>query len=156
MHPRRESNSSARLARRCEIHSVPDGFFAHLSRSFRGDATHRTRNLEIPRCAIAHLWPAPFGASRNDGIRGGSKATDFARRANVPHPVGIAETPKSVASFHSSCFHKEGRFAIVTNVGSGMRWTQSIEARSSRGRAISLRTAKSYGPGAPTLASSWR
>jgi hypothetical protein len=52
----------------------------------------------------------------------------IARRANVPHPVGIAETPKSVASFHPSCFHKEGRFAIVTNVGSGMRWTQSIEA----------------------------
>src|SRR5882672_4105501 len=23
--------------------------------SFRGDAKHRTRNLEIPRCAIAHL-----------------------------------------------------------------------------------------------------
>src|SRR5258708_18664327 len=26
----------------------------------------RTRNLEIPRCAIAHLWSAPSGASRND------------------------------------------------------------------------------------------
>jgi hypothetical protein len=25
------------------------------SPSFRGDAKHRTRNLEIPRCAIAHL-----------------------------------------------------------------------------------------------------
>ena len=84
------------------------------------------------------------------------RLADFARRANVPHPVGIAETPKSVASFHPSCFHKEGRFAIVTNVGSGMRWTQSIEARSSCGRAMSLRTAKSYGPGAPTLALSWR
>src|SRR5215472_13272184 len=27
--------------------------------SFRGDAKHRTRNLEIPRCAIAHLWSGP-------------------------------------------------------------------------------------------------
>src|SRR5260221_1884127 len=27
--------------------------------SFRGDARHRTRNLEIPRCAIAHLRSGP-------------------------------------------------------------------------------------------------
>src|SRR5260370_39332972 len=27
--------------------------------SFRGDAQHRTRNLEIPRCAIAHLRSGP-------------------------------------------------------------------------------------------------
>ena len=30
-----------------------------LSSSFRGDAQHRTRNLEIPRCAIAHLRSGP-------------------------------------------------------------------------------------------------
>src|SRR5579871_604574 len=29
--------------------------------SFRGDAQHRTRNLEIPRCAIAHLRSGPSG-----------------------------------------------------------------------------------------------
>src|ERR1700712_816506 len=27
--------------------------------SFRGDAKHRTRNLELPRCAIAHLRSGP-------------------------------------------------------------------------------------------------
>jgi hypothetical protein len=27
----------------------------NVTPSFRGDAKHRTRNLEIPRCAIAHL-----------------------------------------------------------------------------------------------------
>ena len=27
--------------------------------SFRGDVKHRTRNLEIPRCAIAHLRSGP-------------------------------------------------------------------------------------------------
>jgi hypothetical protein len=27
--------------------------------SFRGDAKRRTRNLEIPRCAIAHLRSGP-------------------------------------------------------------------------------------------------
>src|SRR6202795_3232261 len=30
-----------------------------LSVSFRGDAKRRTRNLEIPRCAIAHLRSGP-------------------------------------------------------------------------------------------------
>ena len=49
-----------------------------------------------------------------------------------------------------------GRFAIVTNVGHGMRWTQIAERNPLRGRAASLRTAKSCGPDAPTLASSRR
>jgi hypothetical protein len=43
----------------------------------------------------------------------------------------------------------EGRFAIVTNVGPGMRWT-----RRSQGRMFPLRTVKSCGSGAATLASS--
>jgi len=30
-----------------------------LASSFRGDAQHRTRNLELPRCAIAHLRSGP-------------------------------------------------------------------------------------------------
>src|ERR1700680_3128963 len=30
-----------------------------MTKSFRGDAKHRTRNLEIPRCAIAHLRSGP-------------------------------------------------------------------------------------------------
>src|SRR3954466_11494062 len=34
--------------------------------SFRGDAKHRTRNLEIPRCAIAHLRSGANAQSRND------------------------------------------------------------------------------------------
>src|SRR6185312_14848911 len=32
---------------------------SHCWSSFRGDAEHRTRNLEIPRCAIAHLRTGP-------------------------------------------------------------------------------------------------
>ena len=36
--------------------------------SFRGASKTRTRNLEIPRCAIAHLRSAPNGASRNDAV----------------------------------------------------------------------------------------
>jgi hypothetical protein len=38
------------------------------SPSFRGDAEHRTRNLEIPRCAIAHLRSGAGAPSRNDGV----------------------------------------------------------------------------------------
>jgi hypothetical protein len=46
---------------------------------------------------------------------------------------------------------REGRFAIVTDVGSGMRWTLwlCVDERSLK------RTAKSCGPGAPTLALSF-
>jgi hypothetical protein len=47
---------------------------------------------------------------------------------------------------------EEGRLAIVTDVGSGMRWTQQRQAQSLRGRVTLQRTAKSCGPGAPTLA----
>src|SRR5258706_303858 len=36
------------------------------SSSFRGDAKHRARNLEIPRCAIAHLRSGPSDHPRND------------------------------------------------------------------------------------------
>src|SRR5450432_1077989 len=50
----------------------------------------------------------------------------------------------------------EGRFAVVTDVGSGMRWTRQRQAPSWRRRMKLQRTAKSCGPGAPTLAlSSW-
>jgi hypothetical protein len=60
------------------------------------------------------------------------------RRANQNHP------PARPAP------DKEGRFAIVTNVGSGMRWPQC------RSRRMPIfRTAKSCGPGAPRLALSF-
>src|SRR5882757_8892748 len=36
--------------------------------SFRGDAKHRTRNLEIPRGAIAPLWSGATAPSRNDSV----------------------------------------------------------------------------------------
>jgi hypothetical protein len=47
--------------------------------------------------------------------------------------------------------NKEGRFAIVTNVGRGMRWT-----RVAPGRKRCSRTEKSCGPDTLTLVSSWR
>jgi hypothetical protein len=47
--------------------------------------------------------------------------------------------------------HTEGRFAIVTDVR-----RDAVDARSALTKALSLRTAKSCGPDAPTLASSSR
>jgi hypothetical protein len=66
--------------------------------------------------------------------------------------------------------HTEGRFAIVTDVGCGMRWTRQRRAREviagrverpvsddrAHRREMLLRTEKSCGPDAPALASSWR
>jgi hypothetical protein len=47
----------------------------------------------------------------------------IARRANVPQPADIDRTSKSAATSRPSRLDQEGRFAIVTNVGCGMRWT---------------------------------
>jgi hypothetical protein len=49
---------------------------------------------------------------------------------------------------------QEGRFAIVTNVERGMRWTRQVSAQTLRGRLILSRTQKSCGPDTPTLVSS--
>jgi hypothetical protein len=52
-------------------------------------------------------------------------------------------------------FPIEGRFAIVTDVGFGMRWTrQRRRTGVPCGRATRLRTVKSCGPDASTPASS--
>src|SRR5262249_39137161 len=50
----------------------------------------------------------------------------------------------------------EGRFAIVTDVGSGMRWPRWCQRAILRGRLEPSRTAKSCGPDTPTLVSSER
>ena len=79
------------------------------------------------------------------------RQVDFARRANVPHPDEHCLNPQIRTIIHVIPHSQEGRFAIVTNVGSGMRWTRRVSRRMTMSR-----TAKSYGPGAPTLASTWR
>jgi hypothetical protein len=47
--------------------------------------------------------------------------------------------------------HTEGRFAIVTDAG-----RDAVAASGAEDESALLRTAKACGPGAPTLASSWR
>jgi hypothetical protein len=54
--------------------------------------------------------------------------------------------------FRASRLTQEGRFAVVTNVECGMRWT-ALLANDERGQG---RTAKSCGPDVSTLTSSWR
>ena len=86
------------------------------------------------------------------------------RRANhrlTVQPFAQKYCPFSFESnhFHGLAIpaHTEGRFAIVTNVGLGMRWTRKHDsANILRGRTTLTRTAKPCGPGAPTLASSSR
>src|ERR1700722_11112843 len=40
--------------------------------------------------------------------------------------AAVDPTRKSVAESSPSRSRKEGRFAVVTNVGSGMRWTRAV------------------------------
>ena len=84
-----------------------------------------------------------------DGQFAHADHAQFARRANMPHATVLAASGKSRAPFRPSRGLAEGRFAIVTNVGCGMRWARPRVRRSSRPR-----TEKSCGPGAPTLAPS--
>ena len=59
----------------------------------------------------------------------------FARRANLPHPDGHCLNPQIRAIILSVPHSQEGRFAIVTNVGRGMRWTRYVTRRMTyRGR----------------------
>jgi hypothetical protein len=75
----------------------------------------------------------------------------IARRANMSHAKALVSSGKSRAPFRTSRRLEEGRFAIVTNVGSGMRWTRPCVRRTRRSRTV-----KACGPDAPTLAPSFR
>ena len=87
----------------------------------------------------------------------------FARRANQKRLLASTCPPPFQKIFpfaltpnqnyiHLVPPHMRGVCAIVTDVGCGMRWTRAMSAA----RDVAPRTAKSCGPDAPTLASSWR
>jgi hypothetical protein len=73
---------------------------------------------------MSEMGPFACAADSPDGQIAHACHAQIARRANLSQPDGIAVTPKSAADFAPSRPHQEGRFAIVTNVGSGMRWTR--------------------------------
>jgi hypothetical protein len=80
-------------------------------------------------------------------------------QADLPCPVPprknilLFRNPKSPVYPPPSRSLSEGRLAIVTDVGYGMRWTRQRWARKRR-RTMLRRTAKSCGPDTPTLVSS--
>jgi len=85
------------------------------------------------------------------------KHTDLlhiARRADSARPSGSLRFPADgiITTNIAVPPDKEGRFAIVTDVGNGMRWTRQRQAQSLRGRLMLRWTAKSCGSGAPMQA----
>jgi len=53
----------------------------------------------------------------------------IARRVILSQASALVSSGKSVALIRASRAHQEGRIAIVTNVGCGMRWTPGINRR---------------------------
>jgi hypothetical protein len=96
--------------------------------SFWGDAKHRTRNLEIPRCAIAHLRSGANAPSRNDSCI--SRPLQLA----INGVVGIARLPASAeasASLFQTCFR---RYDFAISRPDRPEFCQQLPALSIRGR----------------------
>jgi len=110
--------------------------------------------------ASTERYPSPALASlRHPLPQGEQRPADlpvrlFCNTAVQCHQQKYFASPFARNSFIDSAVppQPEGRIAIVTDVERGMRWTQAALLT----RALTLRTAKSCGPDAPTLASSWR
>ena len=104
-----------------------------------------------------------MGATRApDGLIWHAGHARTARRANLSQDnefcfteIALDVFPKSEVFFAPSRAHHEGRFAIVTDVERGMRWTCWVAALVARTNE-STRTQKSCGPDTPTLVSSSR
>jgi len=76
-----------------------------------------------------------------------------ARQAN--HPKSVKPLREKYSDFQKAritaisfavLFPQEGRFAVVTDVGSGMRWTRRLMRAKACGRMMLKRTAKTCGP----------
>src|SRR5580765_6835442 len=61
--------------------------------SYRGDAKHRTRNLEIPRCAIAHLWSGPSDHPGMTALNNKAAAASSSNRGHrwFPYLFAVAD-----------------------------------------------------------------
>ena len=82
----------------------------------RKGSTHPT-NYELPRCEREVICPS------------GSLLTGLSSLISVfPKDISVPNYPKSILELSPSR-PTEGRFAIVTNVGHGMRWTRQRQAR---------------------------
>ncbi|CAL79583.1 hypothetical protein BRADO5922 [Bradyrhizobium sp. ORS 278] len=68
----------------------------------------------------------------------------------MSHPDGRCIVGQITGTFPRIPARQEGRFAIVTNVGPGMRWTRRGAAGEGPRTNGMARTAKACGPGLPT------
>src|ERR1700722_11482028 len=87
--------------------------------SFRGYAKHRARNLEVPRCAIAHLRSGASARSRNDEAPSARmlerKASISERRTSVSRRSALDALSTSPAAVPASAE------AMRTNLVGGFR-----------------------------------
>ena len=90
----------------------------------------------VARCRMLLAPPGLRGRRAQHGCH-----AQIARRANMSQESALAPSGKSRALFRASRRLEEGRFAIVTNVGSGMRWTQWCRSV----RVAPTNDAKAYG-----------
>jgi hypothetical protein len=81
-----------------------------------------------------------------------SRNAQFARRANLSQPLRLSRRANHFYKPRRLAPDQEGRIAIVTDVGRGMRWT----LWAAQGERQAQGAAKSCGPDPPTLGSSLR
>ena len=102
------------------------------------------------RCSMGRdLHPTPSTAPTGKSLR--FIGSDFCSSQPRPAKIFCFRFSESCGHLPASRRRQRGRIAIVTDVGSGERWTQ-WRAR----RARPLRTVKPCGPDPPTLGSSLR
>src|SRR5271154_678309 len=104
-----------------------------------------------PSCGLRQIDPTGKSLSGNPKFGFFNLSSPFGKN------ISVVADPKSPPD-NTHPVPVEGAYrAIVTDVGYGMRWTRAASGALRRaGRRRSLRTAKPWGPGTPTLVSSLR
>ena len=78
--------------------------------SFRGDAKHRTRNLEIPRCAIAHLRSGP---ADHPGMTVSGLLSEVIHRATKNAWISLSLPPSLVELRRTSALRNDDRNKLI-------------------------------------------
>ena len=78
--------------------------------SFRGDAKHRTRNLEIPRCVIAHLRSGP---ADHPGMTVSGLLSEVIHRATKNAWISLSLPPSLVELRRTSALRNDDRNKLI-------------------------------------------